>query len=270
MLTASFEESQELGAQLADILAASRADGETMPAKDAARLRSLVSTTSGARGWFVTLLTEERYDAVFKPPLDPELLRAIEASPEPNLKLLTMNVAMSTAELVHVASPSEDLAAASRLTRDRSKVLLNALLPRMIGLTEEVQRLRTAVVPWPSADAPPEGADTEWVQFTKEWNYDEEQRAAIKEVLDELLAPFDEPWWLDLWKSPEIWAVVGYAGFALVSGYDPVFCPDGPTSAQALLVAKAVTTLALAGWGAYVLGAAKAAAAANAKPQAQP
>ena len=42
--------------------------------------------------------------------------------------------------------------------------------------------------------------------------------------------------------------------FALVSGYDPVFCPDGPTSAQALLVAKAVTTLALAGWGAYVLG----------------
>ena len=79
-----------------------------------------------------------------------------------------------------------------------------------------------------------------------------------------MLAPFDEPWWSDLWKSPEIWAVVGYGGYALVTGYDPVFCPDGPKSAQALVVAKAVTTLALAGWAAFVLGAAKAAAA---KPQ---
>ena len=182
---ASFEESQVLGAQLADILAA--ANGERMPADAANVLRSLVSTTSGARGWFVTLLTDERFDAVFRPPLDPELLRAIEASPEPNLKLLTMNVAMSTAtELVHVANGSEDLAAASRLTRDRSKALLHALLPRMIGLTEEVRRLRTAVVPWPSADVPPESADKEWVKFTRKWKYGEEQRAAIRSELDEV------------------------------------------------------------------------------------
>ena len=72
---ASFEESQLLGTQLADILAASCANGEKMPAEAVTVLRSLVSTTSGARGWFVTLLTDERYDAVFKPPLDPELLR---------------------------------------------------------------------------------------------------------------------------------------------------------------------------------------------------
>ena len=211
----------------------------------------------------MTLLTDERYDAVFRPPLDPELLRAIGASPEPNLKLLTMHVAMSTAmELVHVENGSEDLAAASRLTRDRSKVLLNALLPRMAGLVEEVQRLRTAVVPW-ADDTPPESADKEWVRFTKEWKYGAEQRAAIRAVLDELLAPFDGLLLSGLWKSPEIWAVVGYGGYALVTGQDPVFCPDGPTSAQALVVAKAVTTLALAGWAAYVLESAKAAA----KPQ---
>ena len=86
---------------------------------------------------------------------------------------------------------------------------------------------------------------------------------AVKAVLDELLAPFDEG--PDLWKSPEIWAVAGYGGYALVTGADPVFCPEGPTSAQALLVAKSVTTLALSGWGAYVLGAARKAA--SAKPQ---
>ena len=48
---ASFEESQMLGAQLADILAAACANGETMPAEAVTVLRSLVSTTSGARGW---------------------------------------------------------------------------------------------------------------------------------------------------------------------------------------------------------------------------
>ena len=101
---ASFEESQVLGAQLSltslqpPVLTARNAAVEAVTV-----LRSLVSTTSGARGWFVILLTDERYDAVFEPPLDMELLRAIEASPEPNLKLLIMNIAMSTAtELVHM------------------------------------------------------------------------------------------------------------------------------------------------------------------------
>ena len=250
---ASFEESQVLGAQLAEILAESCANGERVPGEAVKVLRSLVSTTAGARGLYVTLLTDE-HNTLLTTPLNPELLTAIEASPEPNNKLLAMNVAMSAAtELVHVANGSEELAAASRLTRDRSKVLLDALLPRMIGLVEEVQRLRTAVVPWPSANTPPESADKEWVQFTMKWKYGTEQRAAIKSVLDELLAPYDEVIPSSLWKSPEIWAVVGYGGYALAIGADPVFCPDGPTSAQALGVAKAVTTLAMAGWAVFVL-----------------
>ena len=245
-------------AQLADILDASCANGEKMPTEAVTALRSLVSSTPSA-SWLVTLLTDERFDAVFKPPLDYQLLQAIEASPEPNLKLLTTNVAMSTAtELVHVTDGSEDLAAASRLTRDRCKVLLDALLPRMMGLTNEVQRLRTAVVPW-EGDTPPESADQEWLEFTKTCSA--EQRAAIKAVLDELLAPFDEVIPSGLWKSPEIWAVVGYGGYALVMGQDPVFCPEGPTSAQALVVAKAATTVVLAAWAAYVVGEARTATA---------
>ena len=170
-----------------------------------------------------------------------------------------MNVAMSTAtELVHIQNGSDELAAASRLTRDRSKVLLNALLPRMMGLAEEVQKLRTAVEPWKDG-VPPESADEEWVKFTKKWKYGDEQRAAIKTELDALLAPFDGG--VRYYKSPEIWAVVGYAGYALVAGADPVFCPEGPTSATALVVAKALTTVALAGWAGYLYQAAKAEAA---------
>ena len=264
---ASFEE-KVLGAQLAYILAASCANGEPMPAAVTV-LRSLVSTKGmddHTCGWLVTLLTDERYDAVFKPPLDPVLLREIEASPEHNKKLLTANVVVSTAtELVHVAEGKEDLAAVSRLTRDRSKVLLNVLLPRMIGLVEEVQRLRTAVVPWPSADTPPEGADKEWVKFTMDRKYGEEQRAAVLDVLDELLAPFDEP--SGLWKSPEIWAVAGYGAYALVTGQDPVFCPDGPTDPQNYVVAKALTATGLAGWAVFVARVAAQTQATAAKPR---
>ena len=251
------EESLVLG-QLADLLATNCSNGEEMPYEAVVMLRSLASPTWGARGLFVTLLTDERYDAVFKLPLEPQLLTVIGAAPE-NKQLLTTQLATSTAmELVHVADGSEELAAASRLTRERSKVLLNALLPRMMGLAEEVQKLRTAVEPWKDG-VPPESADQEWVQFTKKWKYGEEQRAAIKTELDALLAPFDGG--VRYYKSPEIWAVVGYAGYALVAGADPVFCPEGPTSATALVVAKALTTVALAGWAGYLYQAAKAEAA---------
>ena len=257
------EESQVLG-QLADLLATNCSNGEEMPYAAVVMLRNLASPTWGARGLFVTLLTDERYDAVFKLPLEPALLTTIGAAPE-NKQLLAMQVATSTAaELVHVADGNEELAAASRLTRERSKVLLNALLPRMMGLTEEVQRLRTAVVPWKD-DTPPKSADKKWVELITKWKYSAEQRAAIKAVLDELLAPFDEVIPSGLWKSPEIWATAGYGGYALVRQWDPVFCPAGPTSANALVVANALTTVSLAAWAAYVVGAAKAAVA---KPEA--
>merc|ERR1712106_411498 len=101
------------------------------------------------------LLTDERYNAVFELPLEPQLLTVIGGSGK--VQLLTMQVAMSTAmELVHVA--------------DGSEVLLTALLPRMMSLTEEVQRLRGAVVPWKD-DTPPESADKEWVGLIKKEKY---------------------------------------------------------------------------------------------------
>ena len=72
----------------------------------------------------------------------------------------------------------------------------------------------------------------------------------------------------DLWKSPEIWAVIGYGGYALAINADPVFCPEGPTSATALVVAKGLTGLTIAGWAYYVGNAALAAnKAAAAEPQ---
>ena len=108
---ASFEEAQALGTQLATLLAESCAEGEPMPSEAVKVLRALISSSSGARGWFVTLLTDERFDAVFRPPLDAALLSTISDNPDPNIKLMTMNVAMSTAtELVHAANGDPSLA----------------------------------------------------------------------------------------------------------------------------------------------------------------
>jgi len=189
---ASFEEAQALGAQLAALLSESCAQGQPMPPEAVTVLRVLISSTSGARGWFVTLLTNPDFEAVFRPPLDESLLSAISDNPDPNIKLMTMNVAMSTAtELVHEANGNPELAAASRMTRDRSRILLESLLDRLPGLREEVAGLFSAVEPWETDDAgkqvPRADANAEWVKFTKKWRYNADQRAAIRSEIAAVL-----------------------------------------------------------------------------------
>lgn len=212
---ASFEEAQVRSATLATMLTESCAGGEPMPAEAVATLRALISTTAGARGWFVTLLTDPAFEPVFRPPLDEALLEAVEASPDPNIKvcrfgaiphlaaalpqpnllltrsrptpkqLMTMNVAMSTAtELAHLANGHDDLAAASRMTSDRSAVLLTALLDRMPGLREAAEALLAAVQPDSSSTA---AAEAEWRKFCKKWGYGAEQREAIRKKLESVL-----------------------------------------------------------------------------------
>ena len=180
---ASFEEAQELGAKLATILSASCAAGEPMPEEAVPVLRALVSSTSGSRGWFVSLLTAPDFEPIFQPPLDDAMLDAICESPEPNVKLMTMNVAMSTAtELTHLERGSEDMAAASRMTARRSTALMVALLDRLPGLRESAEALLTAV------DPNAEAADADWLKFCKKWGYGATQREAIRKRLAAALA----------------------------------------------------------------------------------
>lgn len=178
----SFEDAQVLGRKLAAALAASSEAGGPMPEEAARLLRALVSTTAGARGWFVTLLTDPAFEAVFRSPMDESLLQAISDSPEPNIRLMTMNVAMSTAtELAHLARGHPDLASASRMTRDRSSLLLTELLDRLPGLREAAEALLSAVTP--GEEAPSE----EWVKFFKKWGYDAAQKEAIRQQFEPLL-----------------------------------------------------------------------------------
>mmetsp|Transcript_35885 Transcript_35885/g.70603 ORF Transcript_35885/g.70603 Transcript_35885/m.70603 type:complete len:243 (-) Transcript_35885:74-802(-) len=181
--TASFEEAQRIGADLAALLNAScRSDGDPMPAGAVDLLRALVSTTSGARGWFVTLLTDPDYGPVFARPVDATLLSALCDSPETNVELMTMNVAMSTAtELTHLSMGNPELAANSRVTAERAGVLALEVMDRMPGLRDSFVALRSAV------DGTEEEGDKFWLKFCKKWGYGPEQRDAIRVRVDELL-----------------------------------------------------------------------------------
>ena len=192
---ASFEEAQRLGSELAEILSNSCSSGEPMPDVAVNALRALVSHIAGGRGWFVSLLTNPDYEPIFVPPLDEGLLSAIEASPDPNAKLMTMNVAMSTAtELVHQANCKPHLAAASRLTRERSKALAVALIDRMPALRASIEALKQAVQPLAVGDGETRRATSvepeiaEWHEFCRKWGYGPEQRGAIRTELEEILA----------------------------------------------------------------------------------
>ena len=139
---ASFEEAQVLGDDLASVLKRTSSAGEPMPEEAAGALRALVSSTSGARGWFVSLLTNPDYESIFEAPMPETMLEAICENPEPNIRLMTMNVAMSTAtELAHLANGDAELAAASAMTRDRSTARV-APLDRLPGLRESVGAAR--------------------------------------------------------------------------------------------------------------------------------
>ena len=155
-----------------------------------------------ARGWFVTLLTNPDYDAVFEPPLDASFLDALCASPDPNVRLMTMNVAMSTAtELAHAANGNADLAAGSALTKCRAtssspsslkkrKLIGCRGCARVAALLQAVSMDEAAFEADRGRAGKKGGAETavdEWVAFCKKWGYGAAQRDAIRKQLEGLL-----------------------------------------------------------------------------------
>ena len=197
---ASFEAAQDIGRELAEQLR----DKKGLDDEARELLQDLVSTTSGARGWFVSLLTDDDLAQLFVPPIDDALLQPIAARPEPNLRLCVMNVAMSAATAVaHERDGHRELAAASRATSLRSAAVCTALLERdmMAGLAEALRALYEAAAPRDddlgelgeilglSSDAAPSHVDEDWAQFLDKWRYGPDQRAAIRRTLYDNWAP---------------------------------------------------------------------------------
>ena len=132
----------------------------------------LVQSENGARGFFVTYLSDDR--ALIDQSL-PTVVPALKTSPDIVAPLLIKNLAMSTAmAITHRRNQNDDLAAGSDRVRSRSAHLLTSLaLPQ---LQEQAHQLAVSIL---------QGTGS-YVTFLDRWGYDAEQRQTILATLEQV------------------------------------------------------------------------------------
>lgn len=134
-----------------------------------AAVSALVATPNGARGFFITYLTDDQGGAD-QP--QPEIVKALQSSPEIVSELLVKNLVMSAAMVVtHTQRQDLDMAASSARVRSRSAQLIQQLqLPSInVKLTQLLQSLQTGT--------------GEYQDFLNRWGYDQQQRAAMEQAI---------------------------------------------------------------------------------------
>jgi hypothetical protein len=132
----------------------------------------LVQTSNGARGFFVTYLTDDR--ALADQPSD-GVIRALKAASDQVAELLVKNLAMSSAmAIAHRRNHDEAMTQGSERVRSRTTHLIQRLqLPQVTTLAQQVY----------------ESAMTGtgiYQSFLDRWGYDAEQRQQIAEVMSEV------------------------------------------------------------------------------------
>lgn len=143
------------------------------PQDTAEAIAQLVKTENGARGFFVTYLTSA---GTFADNASPEVIQALQTSPDIVAELLVKNLAMSTATAIaHRRDNNEHLAQGSDQVRMRTTRLIEQLgLPKV---RELALALRESTVT---------GAGT-YKAFLQTWGYDAEQKQVICQALDRIL-----------------------------------------------------------------------------------
>ncbi|CAD5978274.1 hypothetical protein PCC9214_04366 [Planktothrix tepida] len=133
----------------------------------------LVTTQNGARGFFVTYLTDPR--PFCNQPTD-AVIQALQKSPEIVSELLVKNIAMSAAMAVyHRRHNNTEMESSSQRVSQRSSNLIQRL--NFPQLRSRVQQL---------FDSAKTGEGT-YQEFLDRWGYDAEQQDVIAEVLQPLL-----------------------------------------------------------------------------------
>jgi hypothetical protein len=137
-------------------------------------ITALVQTENGARGFFVTYLSDDR--AVFDHPTS-GIIQGLKSSPEVVAQLLTKNLAMSTAMIeTHTRNNKPDLASGSERVQRRTKQVIERL--QLPELQTRLQILKANL----------ETGDGEYESFLQRWQYDAVQRHAIAKQVQSVLA----------------------------------------------------------------------------------
>jgi hypothetical protein len=133
----------------------------------------LLATPNGARGFFVTYLTDSR---PLVETLMPAVLQALQTAPAIASELLVKNLAMSTAmEMTHRRNNNPDLATQSAQVQRRTAALMEQL--GFPYFQAEAEALWQGVTVNTGSYAP----------FLTRWGYDSEQQQAIAQALQSVL-----------------------------------------------------------------------------------
>lgn len=133
-------------------------------------LTALVSSENGARGFFVTYLSDDR------PLADqptPAVLKALQSSTEIVAELLVKNLAMSSAmAIAHRRNQNESLAQGSDRVQARTLNLIEQL--QLAAVREKASKLKESATT---------GAG-DYQAFLERWGYDTEQRQVIQQQME--------------------------------------------------------------------------------------
>ncbi|HEY9696382.1 MAG TPA: hypothetical protein V6D10_03915 [Trichocoleus sp.] len=136
-------------------------------------IAALVQSMNGARGFFVTYLSDDR--SLADQPTA-AVVRALQTAPENVSELMVKNLVMSTAmAMTHRRNQNETMAQGSDRVRSRSIHLIQQLqLPELVEKAKQMQ------------DSAATGSGA-YQTFLDRWNYDAEQRQAMQGAIDQAL-----------------------------------------------------------------------------------
>ncbi len=170
----SFEEAIALTQSLMDAM-----EQQTLSeAEIEAAIAALVRTQNGARGFFVTYLSDER--SIADQP-SPAVIAALQTSPTQVSELLIKNLAMSSAMAIsHRREENESMAQGSDRVRSRSLILIQQLHLPLIADRAQALHYSTAT------------GSGDYQTFLDRWGYDAEQRQVIRLAMEELIGEVGE------------------------------------------------------------------------------
>lgn len=137
-------------------------------------ISALVKTENGARGFFVTYLSDE--GSIADHPTD-AVIRALQSSPEIVAELLVKNLAMSSAmAIAHRRNQNEEMAQGSDQVQARTAKLIERV--KLPQVTEKAQKLHESAAT----------GTGEYQAFLDRWGYDAEQRQVIRQNMERAAA----------------------------------------------------------------------------------
>jgi hypothetical protein len=136
-------------------------------------IAQLVKSANGARGFFVTYLTSP---GTLADNPSPEVIQALQSSPDTVAELLVKNLAMSAAMAVtHRRNNNEQMAQGSDQVRSRTARLIEQVeLPQAREFAQQLHESATT------------GEGT-YKTFLQRWGYDAQQRQVMRSALEQVI-----------------------------------------------------------------------------------